>query len=100
MTLEELRQLKHNIEKKSLSVIKEFTTDKNSFNISKENFEKFKMAIHLELSTLQVNDKYDFDYYVKRKDNSTLTEYIIIINLINCYELVYKYELPFIIKIV
>lgn len=95
MTLEELRKLKHDIEKKSLFVIKEFATDKNSFNISKENFQKFRTSILFELSTLQTGKVYDFDYYIKKNESK---EYTIAINFLYYYDLVWEYELPFIIK--
>ena len=97
MTLEKIEKLRLNIEKKTLSVIHEFTTDKNSFNISKENFQKFKTSILFELSTMQTGKIYDFDYYIKKKESK---EYTIVINFLYYYELVWKYELPFTIKIV
>lgn len=98
MALEKLEELRLDIEKKTLSVIEEFTTNKKSFNIAKENFEKFKMSILFELSTLQTSKAYDFDYYIKEKTESK--ENIIIINFLYYYDLVWEYELPFIIKIV
>lgn len=95
--IEKLEELRLNIEKKTLSVIHEFTTDTKSFNIPKENFEKFKTAILFELSTLQTNTACDFDYHMKEKTESK--EYVIIINFLYYYDLVWEYELPFTIKI-
>lgn len=95
--IEKLEELRLNIEKKILSVIHEFTTCKNSFNITKENFQKCRTSILFELSTLQTGKVYDFDYYIKKKESK---EYAIVINFLYYYDLVWKYELPFIIKIV
>ena len=95
--IEKLEELRLNIEKKILSVIHEFTTGKHSFNIAKENFQKLKNSILFELSTIQTDKVYDFDYYVKKKESK---EYAIVINFLYYYDLVWKYELPFIIKIV
>ena len=95
--IEKLEELRLNIEKKILSVIHEFTTDKNSFNIAKENFQKFRTLILFELSKLQTGKACDFDYYIKKNESK---EYIIVINFLYYYDLVWEYELPFIIKIV
>lgn len=95
--IEKLEELRLNIEKKILSVINEFTTDKNSFNITKENFQKFRTSILFELSTLQTGKACDFDYYIKKKESK---EYIIVINFLYYYDLVWEYELPFTIRIV
>ena len=95
--IEKLEELRLNIEKKILSVIHEFTTGKNSFNIAKENFQKLKNSILFELSTLQTGKACDFDYYIKNNESK---ECIIVINFLYYYDLVWEYELPFTIKIV
>ena len=95
--IEKLEELRLNIENKFLSIIHEFTTDKNSFNIAKENFQKFRISILFELSTLQTGKACDFDYYIKNNESK---ESIIVINFLYYYDLVWEYELPFTIKIV
>lgn len=101
MRIDKLEATMLHINYKVYNLIEELNLKKedHKYFAMEEQFKKLKQGLHFELNTNTKDQTYEYNYHMEPVDDSGSNEYKIITNIINDYELVAKYTLPFTIVV-
>lgn len=101
MTNYELDTVKRQIDCKIKNIIKELKieNEKDKYFVTEKEFQKLKFNLYFELNTNIEGGIYDYYYHMEPVNNSSISEYNIVLNIMKNYELVTKYIIPFTIVI-